>query len=44
MKRELAQRRGRSVDDYSEDKLPWIRAALGRAERWASTATYRSDR
>jgi dephospho-CoA kinase len=25
------------VDRYSEDKMPWIRAALGRAESWAAT-------
>lgn len=34
MKQNLASRPGKSIDDYSRDKMPWIRAALRRAERW----------
>ncbi len=33
-----------NINIRPEDKMPWIRAALGRAERRGSTATYRSDR
>ncbi|MHB8246968.1 MAG: GrpB family protein [Acidimicrobiales bacterium] len=36
IKRELAARRDSTVDDYGEDKMPWIRSALERAKRWAS--------
>jgi GrpB-like predicted nucleotidyltransferase (UPF0157 family) len=28
------------VDDYGEQKMPWIRAALGRAERWAQACSW----
>jgi dephospho-CoA kinase len=38
MKRELAQRPDHGVDDYSKDKMPWISAALARAEDWAAAA------
>jgi dephospho-CoA kinase len=38
MKRELAQRPDHGVDDYSRDKMPWISAALARAEDWAAAA------
>jgi GrpB-like predicted nucleotidyltransferase (UPF0157 family) len=38
MKRGLAQRPGHNVDDYSKDKMPWISAALDRAEEWAVSA------
>jgi GrpB-like predicted nucleotidyltransferase (UPF0157 family) len=34
MKQNLASRPGKSIDDYRRDKMPWIRAALRRAERW----------
>jgi GrpB-like predicted nucleotidyltransferase (UPF0157 family) len=34
MKQNLASRPGKSIDDYSRDKMPWIRAVLRRAERW----------
>lgn len=40
MKRELAQRSGPGVDDYGKDKMPWISAALGRAEGWAAAARW----
>jgi dephospho-CoA kinase len=40
MKRELAQRPGHDVDDYGKDKMPWISAALGRAEDWAAAARW----
>jgi GrpB-like predicted nucleotidyltransferase (UPF0157 family) len=40
MKRELAQRPGHNVDDYGKDKMPWISAALGRAEDWAVAARW----
>ena len=33
MKHRLARRPGRDVGDYSQDKMPWISAALSRAER-----------
>jgi dephospho-CoA kinase len=36
MKGELASRAGRDVNEYSIDKMPWISAALGRAEHWAA--------
>jgi len=38
MKARLADGDHVHVDRYSEDKMPWIRAGLERAERWA-TAT-----
>jgi dephospho-CoA kinase len=38
MKRELAQRPDHGVDDYGRDKMPWISAALARAEDWAAAA------
>jgi hypothetical protein len=37
MKRRLADRPGRDVNDYGEDKMPWISSALARAEVWAAT-------
>jgi dephospho-CoA kinase len=40
MKRELSRRPGFTVDEYSDAKVPWIRAALSRAESWASTAAW----
>jgi GrpB-like predicted nucleotidyltransferase (UPF0157 family) len=42
MKRELAQRPDHDVDDYSRDKMPWISAALARAEDWAAAADWSS--
>ena len=36
MKQDLAGRPGRDVNDYSLDKMPWISAALSRAESWAA--------
>jgi dephospho-CoA kinase len=38
MKRQLAQRPDHGVDDYGSDKMPWISAALARAEDWAAAA------
>ena len=40
MKRGLADRPGLDVDDYSELKMPWISAALGRAEDWAAATNW----
>jgi dephospho-CoA kinase len=40
MKRRLTQRPGNDVDDYGRDKMPWISAALGRAEDWAAAARW----
>jgi dephospho-CoA kinase len=40
MKRRLAQRPRHDVDDYGKDKMPWISAALGRAEDWAAAARW----
>jgi dephospho-CoA kinase len=40
MKRGLAQRPGHNVNDYSKDKMPWINAALNRAEGWAATSQW----
>jgi dephospho-CoA kinase len=37
MKARLAEDDGVHVDRYSEDKMPWIRAGLERAERWATS-------
>jgi dephospho-CoA kinase len=36
MKARLARPDGVHVDRYSEDKMPWIRDSLARAERWAA--------
>ncbi len=36
MKVGLAAEDGLTVDRYSEDKMPWIRAGLTRSERWAA--------
>jgi hypothetical protein len=38
MKERLISKGDVDVDRYSEDKMPWIRSALERAEAWA-TAT-----
>ncbi len=38
MKRALAQRPDHDVNDYSENKMPWISAALRRAEDWAANS------
>ena len=38
MKRELTQRPDHDVGDYGRDKMPWISAALARAEDWAAAA------
>jgi GrpB-like predicted nucleotidyltransferase (UPF0157 family) len=40
LKRGLAQRPGRNVDDYSADKMPWISAALARAGQWAARSNW----
>jgi dephospho-CoA kinase len=39
-KRELAQRPDHDVDDYGSGKMPWISAALARAEDWAAAARW----
>ena len=36
LKARLAAEDDAHVDRYSEDKMPWIRAGLERAELWAS--------
>jgi hypothetical protein len=36
MKSRLAAEHEIDVERYSEDKMPWIRAALERAELWAA--------
>jgi dephospho-CoA kinase len=36
-KHTLSQQPGQHVDDYSVHKMPWISAALGRAEDWAAS-------
>jgi dephospho-CoA kinase len=40
LKRGLAQRPGRNVDDYSTDKMPWISDALSRAGQWAARSNW----
>jgi GrpB-like predicted nucleotidyltransferase (UPF0157 family) len=40
LKRGLAQRTDRSVDDYSTDKMPWISDALSRAGQWAARSSW----
>ena len=40
LKRGLARRAGSNVDDYSTDKMPWISAALSRAEQWAGRSNW----
>jgi dephospho-CoA kinase len=40
VKRELAGRPGSDVDAYGRDKLPWIAAALDRADAWAATTRW----
>jgi dephospho-CoA kinase len=40
MKRDLARRPGWDVNDYSEAKMPWISAALDRAEDWAAATNW----
>lgn len=36
LKRRLASVPGGNVDQYSDEKMPWIASALERAERWAA--------
>jgi hypothetical protein len=40
LKRGLAERSGRNVDDYNTDKMPWISAALARAGQWAARSNW----
>jgi dephospho-CoA kinase len=40
MKRDLPGDDEVDVDRYSEDKMPWIRAGLERAERWAAATDW----
>jgi dephospho-CoA kinase len=40
LKRGLAQRPGRNIDDYSTDKMPWISDALSRAGQWAARSNW----
>lgn len=40
MKRALASRPGRDIDDYGRDKMPWISAAAARAESWAQSTAW----
>lgn len=40
LKRGLAQRPGRNVDDYSTDKMRWISDALSRAGQWAARSNW----
>jgi dephospho-CoA kinase len=37
LKFELAEREGEDVDSYGEDKMPWILAALDRADGWCKS-------
>lgn len=43
MKRRLAQRPDCDVDDYGRDKMPWISAALSRADEWAASSGWSPD-
>lgn len=40
MKHRLAQRPGHDVDGYGRDKMPWISAAMSRAEEWAASSQW----
>ena len=40
MKGMLAAEDDMDVDRYSENKMPWIRAGLARAERWAADTNW----
>lgn len=40
VKRELAARPGIDVDGYGRGKLPWLAAALDRAEKWAAESAW----
>lgn len=41
MKQRLGARTDAHVDTYSKDKMPWIRAGLARAERWADDVAWK---
>ncbi len=43
LKRALAERPGSDVDAYSDDKMPWIQSAIGRADQWAREAGRRYE-
>ena len=40
LKRRLAAHPNRDVNDYSVDKMPWIRSALATADRWATETAW----
>ncbi len=43
IKRRLAAEEDLHVDRYSDEKLPWIRAGLQRAETWATEIRWTPD-